>query len=35
MTENRELGLYVHDPGVLAQLGATVNGDYNQFPAYK
>ena len=35
LTENRELGLYLHDPRLLAQIGAIINGDYNSFPAYR
>ncbi len=34
MNRNRELGLYVHDPDLLSQIGASVTGDYNQFPTY-
>ncbi len=35
LTENRELGLYVHDPATLGHLSATMADDYAQFPAYK
>ena len=34
LTENRELGLYVHDADNLSQISASINADYNQFPAY-
>lgn len=34
MTQNRELGVYVHDTNALAQIGATIDSDYAQFPAY-
>ncbi len=34
MNKNRELGLYVHDPNVLRQLGSTVQADFNQFPPF-
>ena len=34
MNENRELGLYLHDPAVLAQIGATLGSDYGQFPVW-
>ncbi len=34
MNGNRELGLYVHDPNLLSQIGTSITGDYNQFPAY-
>ena len=34
LTENRELGLYVHDATALAQISTVISSDYNQFPAY-
>ncbi len=34
LTENRELGLYVHDPATLTQISTAITSDYNQFPAY-
>ncbi len=34
LKRNRELGLYVHDPDILEQIGSTVGKDYAQFPAY-
>ncbi len=34
MTQNRELGLYVHDTGILQQIATTITSDYNSFPAY-
>ena len=34
LTENRELGLYVHDTASLSQIAATITADFNSFPAY-
>jgi cardiolipin synthase A/B len=34
MTENRELGLYVHDANNLTNIANTITSDFNQFPAY-
>ena len=34
LTENRELGLYVHDTPTLTQLSTALASDYNQFPAF-
>ena len=35
LTENRELGLYLTDPGILGQIASTITADYTDFPAYK
>ena len=35
LTQNRELGLYVHDPTLLTQISTAITSDYNQFPAYR
>lgn len=34
LNRNRELGLYVHDPGALGQIAAAITSDYNAFPAF-
>ncbi len=34
LTRNRELGVYVHDPAILSQIGATIGKDYAQFPTF-
>lgn len=35
MTENRELGMYVHDANLLSQISSTISSDYAQFPAFQ
>lgn len=35
LTKNRELGLFVHDADILAQIGSTISSDYAQFPPYQ
>ena len=35
MTENRELGRYVHDPALLTQVGNTIGHDFAQFPPFQ
>jgi phosphatidylserine/phosphatidylglycerophosphate/cardiolipin synthase-like enzyme len=34
MTENRELGLYVSDPGIQQTLYTTISSDYAGAPVY-
>lgn len=34
LQQNRELGMYVRDAGLLNQLASTLTGDYNRFPTW-